>query len=535
MPLTKAFEVLALRLQEAAAMLHSEIRSRVQDALDDRYPDRYPYVIDVEGDGETGDCYFCLGGSTFRAPYEMQSQGGQTMTQLGHPSEVIARVAYEELPDMDAWVAATEGLSEIDKAAARIPDYRRMLFFERFVPKEERDQATTSDFAGKGKSFPILKQEDVSAAFRSLGRAGADNYSVATIRKNIIAIAKRKGFELPKSAQTASEAAAIDLTGDVVLLRESAVAQDGAMLAKLISPGWGSSGFYSEAMLKRDGPKAFRAGTKMYWNHQTPAEESARPEGNLDDLTGVLAEDAKWLDGPKGPGLYAMSKVYEHYRKPVDEMAKDIGLSIRAMGKAREGEAEGKRGPIIESLEKGISVDFVTTPGAGGQVVSLFEAARESARTRNPNEEQHDMTKEEVQAIVTTQVTEALKPLQAENAQLREQHARSSAPTIIRATLKESTLPAAAIDQIVSRLTPLAPLKEGALDEVKLAEMAKQQEKDESAYLARITEGGGRVVGMGAVNKPVEMTEEEARTKMIESFKRQGLSDDQAKAAAGVN
>jgi hypothetical protein len=77
----------------------------------------------------------------------------------------------------------------------------------RDVSTSERKAASSSDFAGKGTSFPILKCEDVGAAFSSLGRAGNDNYSTGQIRGNIIRIAKRKGFErcLPESAKMTEE------------------------------------------------------------------------------------------------------------------------------------------------------------------------------------------------------------------------------------------------------------------------------------------------------------------------------------------
>lgn len=72
---------------------------------------------------------------------------------------------------------------------------------KRDIPQSERDDMPSSDFAGRGTSFPIRKPEDVAAAFHSLGRAGADNYDTATIRRNIIRIARRKGFPLPESAR----------------------------------------------------------------------------------------------------------------------------------------------------------------------------------------------------------------------------------------------------------------------------------------------------------------------------------------------
>lgn len=84
----------------------------------------------------------------------------------------------------------------------------------RDVPAAEKNKASASDFAGKNKSFPILKPEDVSAAASSLGRAGTDNYSTDQIKANIIRIAKRKGAafvaKLPESWKKSLEEVEMD-------------------------------------------------------------------------------------------------------------------------------------------------------------------------------------------------------------------------------------------------------------------------------------------------------------------------------------
>lgn len=160
-------------------------------------------------------------------------------------------------------------------------------------------------------------------------------------------------------------------------LVEKAVRRDGSIPIKIIQPGWGSSGYYPADVLERDGPKVFTKGMHMYWNHPTQSEEAERPERSLNDLAGVLLSDARWeSNGPKGPGLYADAKVFENYRGAVDDMAEHIGVSIRAMGKAQQGTVEGRRGPLITELTAGRSTDFVTAPGAGGEIITLFEAAR---------------------------------------------------------------------------------------------------------------------------------------------------------------
>lgn len=57
----------------------------------------------------------------------------------------------------------------------------------------DRTKIPDEDFAGKDKSFPIVKPGDVSDAASSIGRAGPSNYSTDKLKANIIKIAKRKG------------------------------------------------------------------------------------------------------------------------------------------------------------------------------------------------------------------------------------------------------------------------------------------------------------------------------------------------------
>lgn len=160
-------------------------------------------------------------------------------------------------------------------------------------------------------------------------------------------------------------------------LSEGALTGEGTAMIKLIAPGWGSSGYYGRDLLRRDGPLIFTEGLHMFWDHATPTEDAERPEGSLRNLAAVLTENAQWQDeGPRGPGLYAPAKIFEHFREPASELAPHIGVSIRAWGRSEEGEAEGKRGRIITELIAARSVDFVTLAGAGGEIVQLFEAAK---------------------------------------------------------------------------------------------------------------------------------------------------------------
>lgn len=327
---------------------------------------------------------------------------------------------------------------------------------------------------------------------------------------------------VPMTKYLATEAAAtekafkpVDLTGDVIPLREGAVGQDGTAHLKLIAPGWGSSGFYSAAVLERDGPAIFKAGTKNFWNHQTDAEEAARPEGDLRDLASVLTEDARYdVNGAAGPGLYAKAKVFEEFRQPVDDLAKHIGMSIRATGTAKEGTAEGRKGPIIEKLTSGISVDYVTTPGAGGKILQLFEAVRAKRLKESANPQQEapmtDAEKQEFQRLqeAATKATEALTVSATATRKTQQKLARLESREIVKEKLSAISLPEKMKSRMLERICAVAPITtEGDLDTAALNMLVEAKIKEAGEDLADLT-GDKLVAGMGAADEP-KLTEAE--------------------------
>jgi hypothetical protein len=158
----------------------------------------------------------------------------------------------------------------------------------------------------------------------------------------------------------------------------------------IIEAGWGSSGYYSEQVLERDIPRIFPVGTHMYLDHPTRREDAERPERSVRDLVGVVSEAPRM----SGIASVAVAEIFEHWVPVIDAMAEHIGLSIRAFGTTEQGDAGGKTGSIIKTLTEGVSIDYVTLAGAGGEVGPLAESAREkvlplieSAREQRPKEE----------------------------------------------------------------------------------------------------------------------------------------------------
>lgn len=146
----------------------------------------------------------------------------------------------------------------------------------------------------------------------------------------------------------------------------------------LITPGWGSSGFYSPAVLEQAAAdRVFPKNTQMHIDHDK--EDGV---GSVSTLAAALAEDARWepdwLDpetGVKGR-LVAENRVFSHKREMLKEMAEVIGTSIAAGAEITLGEAEGRQGKIIERLVPGVlnRVDYVTVAGRGGRISEVLEA-----------------------------------------------------------------------------------------------------------------------------------------------------------------
>ena len=139
----------------------------------------------------------------------------------------------------------------------------------------------------------------------------------------------------------------------------------------LITPGAGSSGKYSEEVLRQaEADRVFQAGCLSFIDHATDGQEWERPEGSIKDLAGVLTEDAHWDDA--AGGLVAEAKIFSHWLPVIESMNESVGVSIRASGEVEE--AEGGR--VIKRLVEARSVDFVTRAGRGGRVLEVLESER---------------------------------------------------------------------------------------------------------------------------------------------------------------
>ena len=233
--------------------------------------------------------------------------------------------------------------------------------------------------------------------------------------------------------------------------------------AILITPGQGSSGIYTEDVLKEYGPTAFPKGSHSYIDHPSWMEDGRSAK----NLMGVLTENAYYEDGV---GLVAEIEVMPHWKEFVEAVAPHTGLSIYAMA---TGEYNSRGDFEIVTLEEDMqnSVDLVSYPGREGSkladklyaaAVSNFvgkevspekevlkkgkgTAARKAAVPKiNKEEGYSDMDVKELAdkfdalpALVADAVAEALKAAAAIQEEVEEVSAEAVAEAMVAANLPE--------------------------------------------------------------------------------------------------
>lgn len=418
---------------------------------------------------------------------------------------------------------------------------------------------------------PAQKRRWVRTANSVLNRCIADGGSDSSCAPSAIRIANSlfesesdlTSEEIQLLESVEDELMDIDLSIDEATLigdsLEEGIKTDGVVPIKIIQPGWGSSGFYPADVLERD--RTVFEGAQMFWDHPSQTERVDRPERSLKDLAAVIEGPVRWVnEGRDGPGLYAEARVFKPYRETLAELAPHIGVSIRASGSAAEGEADGRKGRIVESIKSAFSVDFVTKPGAGGKILEIFESARglnqdphtpeedsmdlqEAIAARDAAERDRDAANAELEETKTTleEVTSERDSLKEDVARFSEAQMLTEAKTYARSRIEEAKLPGDAklpdvtITRLVESLGSNPPTDEdGKINKTKFDEMLVEGIKSEVEYLTTVT-GGGKIRGMGGGEgeSSHEESQEDFQKRMDSAFSTMGLSESARKHAVG--
>ena len=221
---------------------------------------------------------------------------------------------------------------------------------------------------------------------------------------------------------------------------------DGKYRIRIIVPGQGSSGIYTAENLAASAP-LFKAGTEMFIDHPTETEEWERPERSIRDYAGVFLEDASV--GEDG-ALYTVCKVFSGMNELIKDKWEHIGVSINAWCADPISEAG-----IVPPIAGVRSVDFVTTPGAGGAIIDLLESNRNDNYVKEAGmdkefESKFDELKASLIEALGSKLEAAMATIQEAKAQEPTEETSVDVDSVLEAGRKiaESGLPEAAIVRV---------------------------------------------------------------------------------------
>lgn len=278
-----------------------------------------------------------------------------------------------------------------------------------------------------------------------------------------------------------------------VVLHESggslrAAAEGAKWQATLLTPGTGSSGTYSDALLEEYGPRAFKAGLKLWWGH--PKENEGPGDRDARDQWGVLDENAEYVPGE---GLVGKIRLLPHWKDVVESLGDQASLSIYAMGEA------DKDGNVTSFVESDVtSVDIVSYPGRPGSgLKAKLEAARAASKTPGVTSaskgKEESMDKAEVEGILDAKLAPVIASVNEALAnKATEAQAKVDAEALSTA-VKEAVSKFRASIERIDTAELLAPIAEG------LIARAADGEEITDAVIATAKEDSGKLLDAAKV------------------------------------
>ncbi len=572
------------------ALSADDKRQLLQSAVNERFPHDsiafpntpQPWIRDVFEDSVVYD----MGGTLFQVSYTMSEEGKielgddtkRVFAQTQYTAIEALRTAYAELVQLvgergvsdaitdvsrqcNAVLEADDALAAVDALEA-VETAREWVKTQEATKTEDGQSYPSSAFAytpdlDKPSGWKLRLWEDpekkvtrkqlgaAAAAFSSGGfrgnRVQLPSNAVAGVKAKIRAAYRRLGVEdIPKSVMEVQMRERLSESFNIAIeeVTEAGIA-DGVLPIRIIVPGFNSSKsrHYAESAVA-DAGRIFD-GSKMYLNHQTEAEEDARPERSLKDWVATLKE-TKVSESGNAVGI---AHIHDgDFKEMVSNLHKagnlsHLGTSINCLGKGSKQTIEGTDTIAVEGLERGTfgSVDFVTEAGAGGQA-GLRESAHDdfldvelvdeaTLRTARPDlvklietaatqQAQLEVKKAMETAEQVKGLEDQVATLTTENGTLKatiDEGEKAKAKAIAQVTIKDAvdkaTLPEATKVRLIARFVD-------AID----ANGVEEAITEETDYIAELGKAG-TVKGLGATT-PTESEDKAGKDDYRESLKR---------------
>ena len=461
------------------------------------------------------------------------------------PSEEETKEALKEANECLEWLKLQEVMKTEDDEKFPAQAYA-------YVPDAEKP----SEWKLRLWESPTLKvtRKQLGAASAALSPGGFRGQRVDIPREDLPAVKRKIRAEYRKldvededMPKWVKESETRDILNNYVSLEEAVVGAKGIAKVVIIKPGFGNpvdNHYYPSETLSRE--FAAFEGVKMYADHQTEEEEKSRPEGSIRQWVASL----KNVRFEEGVGIVGDAVIIEPWLQSKlatlrdQKLLSEMGISIRAAGVGTKGKIDGKDTNVVERITRVRSVDFVTEAGAGGGVL-LYEHEKEfdidvvtieALKERRPDlvklieTETKNLTMKEVKKVAEqeekiTELEGTVETLTTENTGLKAKISEAEkaqkvaeAKSIIDEAISKSELPEAAKARIVEKFKD-SESADGVEDAIKA----------EKEYIEALKESG-KPKDLGGSQPDKEKTKKE----LVESFKRLGMTEEQAKEAAGV-
>lgn len=162
--------------------------------------------------------------------------------------------------------------------------------------------------------------------------------------------------------------------------------QNGRWLVTVAVPGKGSSGTYSEELLREQGPQALHPGAQSFITHDATR--------NPKDMIGVFPDGGFWNAEEKK--LQAELEVFPHWQEFVEAVGPHSGMSLYMHGKSDED------GNIIELTPNQYNgCDLVSRPGLAGSGLDekLYESLKSEALAKAEEDGHMEELTKKVEAL----------------------------------------------------------------------------------------------------------------------------------------
>jgi|SRR5690625_3286924 len=162
--------------------------------------------------------------------------------------------------------------------------------------------------------------------------------------------------------------------------------KNGRWLVTVAVPGQGSSGYYSEELLREQGPRALHPGAQSFITH-----DSTR---NPKDMIGVFPDGGFW--NAEERKLQAELEVFPHWQEFVEAVGPHSGMSLYMHGKSDED------GNVLELTPNEYNgCDLVSRPGLAGSGLDekLYESLKAEAIAKAEEDENMEELTKKVEAL----------------------------------------------------------------------------------------------------------------------------------------